>query len=455
MDKIKAIVLAAGEGTRMHSKLPKVLHALCGQPMILYVTEAARAAGAAEVCVVTGHGSDAVMEALRGRGLTFALQAKRLGTGHAVMQAADFIEPDADVLVLYGDTPLVRPETLQAFVAFHRQAGNSVSVISAEVDDPTGYGRIVRDANGGFRAIVEHKDATEAERQIKEINTGIYCFRGDSLRLALSRLTNENVQQEYYLTDTLEILLQDGQPVGAMAAADAAEFSGVNDRSQLAAAEAMLRERINRKHMLAGVTLIAPEQTYIGANVRIGQDTVVYPGSVLEGKTEIGADCIVGPNCRLVDTVLGDGVTFQASTALEASVGDGSTVGPYAYLRPNSRIGKKVKLGDFVEIKNSTIGDGTKVSHLTYIGDADVGERVNFGCGTVVVNYDGVKKYRTVVGDDAFIGCNTNLVSPVRVEQGAYTAAGSTITSDVPADSLGIARSRQENILGWRKKSRE
>lgn len=452
MNKLKVIILAAGEGKRMKSKLPKVLHKVQGKTMVEHVIDTAEGCGAEDICVVVGHGAEQVKEALKDRKVSFALQEKQLGTGHAVMQAGDFIDEDSDILVLYGDTPLITPATIEKLLDFHRSENNSISIISALIDDPAGYGRIIRDKNGSFLKNVEHKDATEEERLVKEVNSGIYCFKGSALKKGLSMLKNDNAQGEYYLPDTLEIILKDGGRVNAMTVADAGEFAGVNSRVQLAQAEVAMRKRINLKHMENGVTMIDPENTYIESDVVIGMDTVLLPGCVLEGKTVIGENCTVGPNSRLTNMKLGNGVKFQYSTGLDSSVDDGTTVGPYAYIRPDCSIGKNVRIGDFVEVKNSNVGDGTKVSHLTYIGDTDAGERINFGCGTVTVNYDGKKKFRTVIGDDVFIGCNTNLVAPVKVGDGSYIAAGSTITEDVPENCLAIARERQTNKSGWVKR---
>ena len=452
MNKLKAVILAAGEGKRMKSKLPKVLHKVQGKTMVDWVIDTARSSGADDICVVIGHGGEQVKETLKDRNVKFAVQREQLGTGHAVMQAGDFIEDNADIIVFYGDTPLITAETIKKMLDYHRKEDNSITIISAIVDNPAGYGHIIRDENGLFVKNVEHKDATDEEKLVKEINTGIYCFKGTALKKGLSLLKNDNAQKEYYLPDTLEIILSDGGKVNAMVVDDADEFAGVNSRVQLAEAEAVMRNRINRYHMENGVTIIDPSRTYIDADVVIGCDTVLLPGVVIEGKTVIGEDCVVGPDSRLTDTKLGNGVKFQYSTAIESSVDDNTTVGPYAYIRPNCAIGKNVKIGDFVEVKNSNVGDGTKVSHLTYIGDSDVGERINFGCGTVTVNYDGNKKFRTVIGDDVFIGCNTNLVAPVKVGKGAYIAAGSTITDEVPENCLAIARERQINKTGWVKK---
>lgn len=452
MENIKAIILAAGAGTRMKSKTPKVLHKVAGKPMLQYVIDAAEKSGAKEVCVVIGYGADEIKVTFHKETVQFALQEEQLGTGHAAMQALDFVGEQEDVFVLYGDTPLIQGTTLEKVLAYHRAHHCSATVVSAFEEDPTGYGHIVRDENNNFVKIVEHKDATEAEKAIHEINTGIYCFKGEKLKEALGKLTNDNIQKEYYLTDTVEILLTGGDTVHAMMTEDASEFAGVNSRKQLAEAEKVMRRRINEYFMEHGVTMIDPERTYIGPDVEIGADTILYPGTILEGKTVIGEDCVIGPDSRISNMKIGNRVTVQYTTALNSEIGDDTNVGPYAYIRPNCRIGSHIKIGDFVEVKNSVIGDGTKVSHLTYIGDSDVGSGINFGCGTVTVNYDGEKKYRTVIEDNVFIGCNANLVAPVTIQKGSYIAAGSTITKDVPEKALAVARARQENIKGWTKK---
>ncbi len=453
MDNVKAILLAAGEGTRMKSKKPKVLHEIYGQPMVSYVISAARDCGAQQVCVVIGHRASLVQEALSSdKEIQFVLQQQQLGTGHAVMQAIDFIEDTMDIIVLYGDTPLITAKTLSEFITFHRNHKNAASVISAYVDDPTGYGRVVRDEHGKFLKIVEHKDADKSQLKIQEINTGIYCFQGKVLKTALSGLTNQNVQGEYYLPDTLFLIQKAGGNINAFVAEDASEFLGVNTRQQLFEATQIMKNKINQTLMENGVTLVDPQNTYIAPDTEIGIDTVILPGCVIEQGTKIGEDCIIGPNARLSHMTLADHVTFQASTGFDSSIGAYTNVGPYAYIRPNSHIGKKVKIGDFVEVKNSTIGDNTKVSHLTYIGDTDAGSGINFGCGTVTVNYDGKQKYRTVIEDNVFIGCNANLIAPVTIKKGSYIAAGSTITKDVPEDALAVARARQQAIEGWVKR---
>lgn len=452
--KTKSIILAAGQGTRMKSSTSKVLHEIFHKPLVYYPIEAARYAGAQEVCLVVGHKSEEVMKTF-GDTVKYALQAERLGTGHAVMQAMDFIGDDGEILVLYGDTPLITAQTIEKMLAFHRKKKNAVTVLSALVDDPTGYGRIVRDESKHFVKIVEQKDATDEEKRITEINGGMYVFEAKHLKSALSKITNNNKQQEYYLTDTIEILLHEGYNVDAIAIMNPDDILGVNSREQLAQATAIMKQRINRKHMDNGVTLIDPHHTYIDPEVEIGQDTVIEPGCIIEGNTSIGENCIIGYNTKIRNCTVGNSVAIESSMLIDSQIDEGCHIGPFAYIRPNSHIGAKVKIGDFVEIKNATIGEGTKVSHLTYIGDADVGCDVNFGCGTVVVNYDGEKKHRTIIKDHAFIGCNTNLVSPVVIEENVYTAAGSTITQDVPKNSLAIARARQEIKPEWVTKKRQ
>jgi len=447
--QVTALILAAGAGTRMRSKLPKVLHKICGTAMVEYVIDAVQEMRVSKTVVVIGHGAEQVERALSHRDVQFVLQREQLGTGHAVMQSAAALPDEGNVLLLCGDTPLITRETLEELVRFHEEGNYQMTVLTAEMENPAGYGRIVRDKRGNVEKIVEHKDADEEQRAIREINSGMYCCDAKLLKEAVAGLNNNNQQKEYYLTDVVEILKQKGYRIGAYTVADETEIMGINSRAQLAEAEAVMRRRIIEKWMDMGVTFIDPQNTYIDKDVKIGNDTIIYPGVILKGKTEIGEDCIIGHNCRIEDSRIADKVEIQSSTILQSFVGEGCHIGPYAYLRPNSKLGKNIKIGDFVEVKNSSIGDGSKASHLAYIGDAEVGKNVNIGCGVVFVNYDGKNKHRTVVEDNAFIGSNSNLVAPVTVKKHGYIAAGSTITKEVPEGALSVAREKQTNIEGW------
>ncbi len=447
-----SVILAAGMGTRMKSKMPKVLHKVCGKPLCKWVIDASKAAGADSVCAVVGHKAEMVKAEL-GDVCAFALQAEQKGTGHAVMQASDVIKAaNGEVVILNGDTPLVTAETINNAIEYHKNSGNQATVITAVLDNATGYGRIVRGNDGGVVKIVEQKDASEEEKKINEVNSGMYVFDSEALIYALDKITPNNAQGEYYLTDTLEILLAAGKKVGGYAIADNDEIRGINDRVQLNEAEKIMQKRINEAHMRNGVTMRNPESVYIEDGVEIGNDTEICQNVTIKSGTKIGSDCVIGSGSILDRAVIHDGVDVLSSVILESEVDEGTHVGPFAYIRPNCRVGKDVKVGDFVELKNSNIDDGTKISHLTYIGDSDVGKRVNFGCGTVTCNYDGKKKYRTTIGDDCFVGCNTNFVSPINVGDGVYIAAGSTITEDIPENSLSIARARQVNKEGWKDK---
>ena len=447
-----SVILAAGMGTRMKSKMPKVLHKVCGKPLSKWVIDASKAAGADKVCAVVGHKAETVKEVL-GDVCEFALQAEQKGTGHAVMQAIDVIKNSkGEVVILNGDTPLITAETINKAIEYHKNNGNQATVITAILDDATGYGRIVRDNDGSVLKIVEQKDASEEEKKINEVNSGMYVFDAQSLVYALDKITPNNAQVEYYLTDTLEILLSAGKKIGGYAISDNDEIRGINDRVQLNEAEKIMQKRINEYHMRNGVTMRNPESVYIEDGVEIGNDTEICQNVTIKSGTKIGSDCVIGSGSMLDRAVIHDGVDVLSSVILESEVDEGTHVGPFAYIRPNCHVGKEVKVGDFVELKNSNIDDGTKISHLTYIGDSDVGKRVNFGCGTVTCNYDGKKKYRTTIGDDCFVGCNTNFVSPINVGDGVYIAAGSTITEDIPENSLSIARARQVNKEGWKDK---
>ena len=450
---IKAIILAAGQGTRMHSKLPKVIHKIAGKPLVEHVVLLTQALTEQKPVVVIGHGADQVKEALLHLDVDFILQHEQLGTGHAIMMAKEHIAEDETILVLYGDTPLIDKKTLVDFIDYYNENNLDLSVLSMKVPDPTGYGRIVKES-GKLNKIVEHKDADQNTLAIDEVNSGIYLMNSNQLLMHMHKIQNNNKQNEFYLTDIVEIFCQQGYNVDAYCIDDYTQMLGINNRVQLAEAEKIMRNRINLELMLSGVTIIDPNNTYVDSGVKVGKDTIIYPGSMIRCNSIIGESCEIGPRTVIENSIIDDEVTVKESQILNSRVGKRTKVGPYAYVRPGSNIGEEVKIGDFVEIKNSNIGNGTKISHLTYVGDGDVGEKVNLGCGVVFVNYDGVKKYRTKVGNDSFVGCNVNLVAPVEVSNDAYVAAGTTVTKDVPEGALAIGREKQKNIDGWVKRKR-
>lgn len=448
-----SIILAAGEGKRMKSNIAKPLQQAAGKALVEWVLDTAEETGSDENIVVIGHKAEDV-KAYLGDRAKYAYQYEQLGTGHAVMQGIESIKDvDGTVMVLYGDSPLIEAETLKRVREDHSKKMRAATVITAIADEPYGYGRIVRE-NGEIVRIVEQKDASEDEQKITEVNSGMYFFDIQKLKESLSKITNDNSQGEYYITDVIEIMLSEGEKVGAYVT-DLEQTMGVNDKLQLSQVGKILNRRKVEALMLAGVTIIDPDKVQVTTNVKVGRDTVLYPGTVLEGDTVIGENCIIGSNTSLNNCKVGNNTKILETVGIDSEIGSDTNVGPFAYLRPGTKVGSEVKIGDFVEVKNSTIDDGTKVAHLTYIGDADVGKRVNFGCGTVVVNYDGVNKHRTIIEDDCFIGCNTNLVSPVVVRHGAYTAAGSTITDEVPPESLAIARSKQVVKEQWTAKRKD
>ncbi|NMB17035.1 MAG: bifunctional UDP-N-acetylglucosamine diphosphorylase/glucosamine-1-phosphate N-acetyltransferase GlmU [Firmicutes bacterium] len=453
MAQLAAIVLAAGQGTRMCSRRAKVLHKVCGKPMVSHVVDSLRLAGVTKIIVVIGHQGEKVKEAM-GAGVEFVLQEERLGTGHAVGMAKDiFVGHEGHVMVLAGDTPLLRPQTLKELAAVGR--GFSAAVLTARMPDPGGYGRVIRGADGTIVGIVEERDASPAQLAMDEVNTGTYIFRSQDLFPALERIKPDNAQGEYYLTDVIGLLVREGKAVAGHGCREWQEAMGINDRVQLAFAEGVLRERIRRELMLSGVTIYAPESVFIDMDVEVGQDTIIHPFCFLEGRTVVGEECVIGPGVRITDCELGRGVEVQNAILVGSKIGDGVRIGPYAYLRPGNIIEERVKIGDFVEVKNSRVGSGSKVPHLTYVGDAIIGEGVNIGAGVITCNYDGRQKHQTIIEDDVFVGSNANLIAPVTIRQGAYVAAGSTITKDVPSEGLGIARARQDNREGWARKRKE
>ena len=451
------VILAAGQGTRMKSARPKVLHEACGRSMLAHVLAATAPLQAGRTLVVVGHARDEVTEHLAqvAPDARAVVQESQDGTGHAVRIALD-AAPDVDgtVVVLPGDTPLLTPDTLMALVEAHRDAAAAATLLTAKLDDPTGYGRVVRDGDGGVRAIVEERDADEQTRQITEVGTSVYAFDAARLRDALSRVGTDNAQGEQYLTDVIAIFRGDGHGVTALTASDADETLGVNDRVQLARVGRILRDRLLDDAMRAGATVVDPATTWVEPGVHIGQDVVIEPNTQLRGRTRVADGARVGPNCTLTDTVVGEGASVVNTWAEGAEIGPAATVGPWTYLRHGTRLGARTKAGAYVETKEATIGDDTKVPHLTYVGDASIGERSNIGCGTVFVNYDGVAKHRTAVGDDVRIGSDTMLVAPLEVGDGAYTAAGSVIIDDVPPGALAVARGQQRNVEGWVERKR-
>jgi bifunctional UDP-N-acetylglucosamine pyrophosphorylase/glucosamine-1-phosphate N-acetyltransferase len=449
------VVLAAGEGKRMRSATPKVLHPLLGRSLLGHVLAAADGLAADRTLVVVGAGAEQVGAHLAevAPKATPVRQAERRGTGHAVrvaIEAASEAAPvTGTVVVLYGDTPLLRAETVTGLVEAHEAAGAAATILTAEVDDPTGLGRIIRDGDGALAQIVEERDATPQQRAIREINAGMYAYDAALLRDALGKLRADNDQAEEYLTDVPGELVAAGHRVAVHTATDPTDTRGCNDRAELAALRALLRDRINTGWMRAGVTILDPATTWIDVTATLGRDTVVDQNTQLRGATVVGEGATVGPDVTLVDTVVGEGAGVVRAHAVQSLIGPGAQVGPYASLRPASRLAAGAKVGTFVETKNSQVGEGAKVAHQAYVGDASIGARANIGAGTIFVNYDGVAKHHTEVGEAAFVGSNSNLVAPVTVGDGAYVAAGSTITKDVPPGALGVARGQQRDIDGW------
>ncbi len=451
MRDLHVVVLAAGKGTRMKSSLPKVLHRASGRPLIEYVLRSADALNPASVTVVIGHGADSIREALAGRGLELVVQKPQIGTAHAVLQTEQVLgRKTGTLLLLSGDVPLLGPEALRRLVATHDQAAAVATVLTATVERPYGYGRIVRTQAGDIARIVEERDASPAERAIREINSGVYAFDLAPLWDALRSIAAENAQGEYYLPDLVGIYRRRKLPVATMAVAEPREIRGINSRTELAEVSAIVRQQKNEELMAAGVTLVDPATTYIEADVVVGPDTVIHPNVYLEGTTVVGSACEIHAGSRIVDSTIADRVTINNYTIVISSVvGPDVKLGPFAHVRPGSDIRTGAHVGNFVELKKTVFGEGSKASHLTYLGDATVGAGVNVGAGTITCNYDGVTKHPTIIEDDAFIGSDSQLVAPVKIGKGAYVAAGSSIVEDVPPGALGIARGRQSNITDW------
>lgn len=454
-----AVVMAAGKSTRMKSRTPKVLHPVAGRPVIEFILQAARdGCGATDAVVIVGYAAEQVrdhLDAAWGGTVRFATQEPQLGTGHAIMQAGPLLEGfEGDLLALAGDTPLVTADVLRTLADRHRASGAAATMLTALMDDPGSYGRVVRGANGTVGYIVEARDASADELAVREINTSIYCFQARPLFAALARLRPDNAQGEYYLTDVIAMLIADGQRVEAVVSPDPDVVMGVNTRVELAKAAAIVRARALERLMLDGVTVLDPASTYVDVGVMVGADTVLYPGTYLEGNTVVGEGCVIGPHTHMVDARVGNNVSVVQSRVVSSDIADDVRVGPFANVRAGTVLGRDARIGSFVETKKAVLGEGAKVAHLSYIGDATLGPRVNVGGGTITCNYDGRHKHPTTIGAGAFIGSNNTLVAPVTVGDGAYTAAGSTITDDVPHNALALGRARQAVKEGWAERKR-
>jgi len=452
LSRLTVLVLAAGKGTRLRSKTIKLLHGVAGRPMVAHVVAAARALRPRRLITVVGHQADQVREALADSGPSFVLQRQQRGTGHAVLQAARQIGADSrsTLLILNGDLPTLRVSTLRRLVRTHQRNGAALSVMTAELADPARYGRIVRDGRGRFERIVEYGDATKTERAIREVNCGIYCADPGLLIRTLRRVRPDNAQSEYYITDAVQAIAGRGGKVAAVLHSDAQELLGVNDREELAAAARTLYARKAEELQAKGVTLLDASRTWIDPAAKVGRDTIIFPDVIIEGATVIGGDCVIRPGCRLSGSWLGRGVEIKDhSVVLDSRVGNGAAVGPFAHLRPGTRLEAESKVGNFVELKKTTLGRRAKANHLTYLGDAEIGAGSNVGAGTITCNYDGTHKHRTTLGRGTFIGSGTQLVAPIKIADGAYVAAGSTLTKDVPSGALAVARGRQLNVEGW------
>ncbi|WP_294657537.1 bifunctional UDP-N-acetylglucosamine diphosphorylase/glucosamine-1-phosphate N-acetyltransferase GlmU [uncultured Fusobacterium sp.] len=448
--KLKTLILAAGKGTRMKSDMPKVIHKVNGIPMITKIIDTLSGLNPEENILILGHKKEEVLKVV-GENCDYVLQTEQLGTGHAVIQAKEKLKGyDGDVMILCGDTPLLRESTLKSLYDYHKESGAVTTILTSIYENPFGYGRIVKE-DGLVKTIVEEKEASEEIKKIKEVNAGVYCFNSKELFKALDKIDNNNEKGEYYLTDVIGIQVSENKKVQSFILEDKMEILGVNSKVELAQAGKVLRDRKNRELMEEGVILIDPETTYVEESVKVGRDTVLYPGVVLQGKTVIGENCEIIGNSRIIDSVLGNNIRVESSVIEESILEDGVTMGPFAHIRPKSLLKEKVHIGNFVEVKKSTLEKGVKAGHLTYLGDAQVGENTNIGAGTITCNYDGVNKFKTVIGKDAFIGSDSMLVAPVNIGEKALIGAGSVITKDVPSNSLAVSRSKQIIKTDWRK----
>ncbi len=453
-NELALVIMAAGKGTRMRSRLPKVLHPVCGRPIVMHAIVLGQDLGAARIVVIAGQGIDPLRDVLRDQDVEIVEQREQLGTAHAALQASDTLKDhDGPVLVMNGDHPLYRAETFVGLMDAFRPSDVDLSILVTELPKPHGYGRVVRGNDGNVQKIVEERDADQATKTIREVSLGAYLSNGPYLFDTLRKIGNDNAQSEYYLTDLIRITAETGGKVVTAAAADWEETLGINDRVELAQAERIMRRRINERWMRDGVSFIDPEQTYIDIDCSIGADTVIQPGALLRRGTQVGEGCRIDAGALIDASQVGDGSWIKPHCWIEDSkIGRACVIGPSAHLRPNVDLGNGCRVGNYVEVKNSKFGDGSKADHLSYIGDSDLGSGVTIGCGAITVNYDGQNKSRTTIGDGAFVGCNSNLIAPVEVEPGAYVAAGSTITKTVPGGALGVGRAQQRNIEGWREK---
>ena len=442
---IKVIVLCAGKGTRMKSEKAKVMHEIMGQPMSKYIYDIAKEISNQKPLFVVGYKKEQIEEYFKDN-VDYIEQSVQMGTGHAIMITKDYINEEDNVLILCGDTPLIKKETIKRLI--DENSKKDAVILTSIVDNPYGYGRIIKDNKGNFDKIVEEKDATNEQKNIQEINAGMYLVKGNLIKENIEKLTNDNSQKEYYLTDLFELLKKQNKDIATFLI-DKQEILGVNSRVQLEEARRIIQDRINLFHMENGVTLINPSSIYIENDVVIGRDTVIYPQNLIAGNTKIGENCIIHSENKILNSIIKDDVVIKSSFIEDSFIDEKTTIGPYAHLRPKSKLGKKVKIGNFVEVKNSTMGTGSKASHLSYVGDSDIGNDVNIGCGVVFVNYDGKNKHRSIVKDNAFIGSNSNLVAPVVIEEKGYVATGSTVTEDVPAGALCVARARQVIKANW------